>query len=214
MTPIRILLADDHNMVRAGICRLLQESADFDVVAEVADGAEAIRLAGELKPDIAILDISMPGTTGLQVLEHFSRQTDKTKAIMLTMHDTEEHIISAMRLGASGYVLKSAAPQEMELAIRAIVKGGTWLPPSMSRPIVDAYLERVQSSDQRDGLTLRQQQVLKMVAEGLRTKEIAFELSVSVKTIETYRAQIMNRLGIGDVAGLVRYAIRRGLSKL
>lgn len=214
MKPIHILIADDHNLVRAGILRLLGEIADFVVVADTGDGAEAIRLAEEKNPDVALLDIAMPGTTGLQALEHLHRTRPQIKIIVLTMYDTEEHVISAMRLGAAGFMLKNAAPQEMELAIRAVTADGTWLPAAISRPVVDAYLERVQISDQRDGLTPRQMEVLKMIAEGMRTKEIAFTLGVSVKTIETYRSQIMNRLGIGDVASLVRYAIRRGISAL
>lgn len=214
MNPIHILIADDHNLVRAGILRLLGEISDFVVVADTGDGDEAIRLAEEKNPDVALLDIAMPGTTGLQALEHLHRTRPQIKIIVLTMYDTEEHVISAMRLGAAGFMLKNAAPQEMELAIRAVTAGGTWLPAAISRPVVDAYLERVQISDQRDGLTPRQMEVLKMIAEGMRTKEIAFTLGVSVKTIETYRSQIMNRLGIGDVASLVRYAIRRGISAL
>ena len=214
MKPIRILVADDHNLIRAGILRLLSEVSDFEVVAHTADGAQAVALADRLTPDVALLDIAMPGTTGLQAMEQILAAHPATRVLILTMYDTEEHVISAMRLGAAGYVLKNAAPQEMELAIRAVIAGGTWLPAAISRPVVEAYLERVQLSDTRDGLTPRQREVLKMIAEGLRTKEIAFSLGVSIKTIETYRAQIMNRLGIGDVPGLVRYAIRRGLSQL
>ncbi|HMV21322.1 MAG TPA: response regulator transcription factor [Rhodocyclaceae bacterium] len=214
MKPIRILVADDHNLIRAGILRLLSEVSDFEVVADTADGAQAVALADRLTPDVALLDIAMPGTTGLQAMEQILAAHPATRVLILTMYDTEEHVISAMRLGAAGYVLKNAAPQEMELAIRAVIAGGTWLPAAISRPVVEAYLERVQISDTRDGLTPRQREVLKMIAEGLRTKEIAFSLGVSIKTIETYRAQIMNRLGIGDVPGLVRYAIRRGLSQL
>lgn len=214
MKPIRILVADDHNLIRAGILRLLSEVSDFEVVADTADGAQAVALADRLTPDVALLDIAMPGITGLQALEKIVSTNPAIRVIILTMYDTEEHVISAMRLGAAGYVLKNAAPQEMELAIRAVIAGGTWLPAAISRPVVEAYLERVQISDTRDGLTPRQREVLKMIAEGLRTKEIAFSLGVSIKTIETYRAQIMNRLGIGDVPGLVRYAIRRGLSQL
>lgn len=214
MKPIRILVADDHNLIRAGILRLLSEVSDFEVVADTADGAQAVALADRLTPDVALLDIAMPGTTGLQAMEQILAAHPATRVLILTMYDTEEHVISAMRLGAAGYVLKNAAPQEMELAIRAVIAGGTWLPAAISRPVVEAYLERVQISDTRDGLTPRQREVLKMIAEGLRTKEIAFSLGVSIKNIETYRAQIMNRLGIGDVPGLVRYAIRRGLSQL
>ncbi|HNL22314.1 MAG TPA: response regulator transcription factor, partial [Rhodocyclaceae bacterium] len=182
MKPIRILVADDHNLIRAGILRLLSEVSDFEVVADTADGAQAVALADRLTPDVALLDIAMPGTTGLQAMEQILAAHPATRVLILTMYDTEEHVISAMRLGAAGYVLKNAAPQEMELAIRAVIAGGTWLPAAISRPVVEAYLERVQISDTRDGLTPRQREVLKMIAEGLRTKEIAFSLGVSIKT--------------------------------
>lgn len=214
MKPTRILLADDHNLVRAGIKALLETVDGFEVVAEVGDGAEACRLVGELQPDVAILDITMPGKTGLQTLEHISGVHRGVRVIMLSMHDTEEHVIAAMRLGAVGYVLKSAAPHELELAVRTVMSGTNWLSASISRQVVEAYLLRVRTSDHRDGLTARQMEVLKLIADGQRTKEIAYAMGVSIKTIETYRAQIMNRLGIQDIAGLVRYAIRQGISEL
>ena len=214
MPAIRILIADDHNLVRAGIKALLETVEGFQVVADVDDGTQACQLAAELQPDVAILDIAMPGKTGMQTLEHIKAAHPGIRIIMLSMHDTEEHVIAAMRLGAVGYVLKSAAPQELEMAVRTVMSGSNWLSASISRQVVDAYLARVRTSDHRDGLTARQMEVLKLIADGQRTKEIAFTLGVSIKTIETYRAQIMNRLGIQDVAGLVRYAIRQGISAL
>jgi len=214
MPAIRILIADDHNLVRAGIKGLLEAVEGFQVVADVDDGTQACQLAAELQPDVAILDIAMPGKTGMQTLEHIKAAHPGIRIIMLSMHDTEEHVIAAMRLGAVGYVLKSAAPQELEMAVRTVMSGSNWLSASISRQVVDAYLARVRTSDHRDGLTARQMEVLKLIADGQRTKEIAFTLGVSIKTIETYRAQIMNRLGIQDVAGLVRYAIRQGISAL
>lgn len=214
MTTIRILLADDHNLVRAGIKALLERVADFQVVADVADGIQALASARELLPDVAILDIAMPGQTGLQALDKIHQDHPEVRVIMLSMHYTEEHVIAAMRLGAVGYVLKNAAPQELELAVRTVMNGSSWLSASISRQVVDAYLARVRTSDHRDGLTARQMEVLKLIADGQRTKEIAFTLGVSIKTIETYRTQIMNKLGIQDVAGLVRYAIRQGISEL
>lgn len=214
MTTIRILLADDHNLVRAGIKALLERVADFQVVADVADGIQALASARELLPDVAILDIAMPGQTGLQALDKIHQDHPAVRVIMLSMHYTEEHVIAAMRLGAVGYVLKNAAPQELELAVRTVMNGSSWLSASISRQVVDAYLARVRTSDHRDGLTARQMEVLKLIADGQRTKEIAFTLGVSIKTIETYRTQIMNKLGIQDVAGLVRYAIRQGISEL
>lgn len=214
MTQIRILLADDHHLVRAGIKALLQEEADFEVVGDTHDGEEAVRLAGQLGPDVVVLDIAMPGLTGMQALERIRELRPASRVIMLSMYDSEEHVMSAMRLGAAGYVLKNAAPQELALAIRAAVAGGTWLSAAVSRQVVDAYLTHVRIADRPDGLTARQVEVLKMVAEGHRSKEIAAALGVSIKTVETFRAQIMNKLGIQDIAGLVRYAIRNGISKL
>ena len=214
MTPIRILLADDHNLVRAGIKALLEAVADFQIVADVSDGDQALQATRDLLPDVALLDIAMPGQTGLQALEKIRLVHPGVRAIMLSMHNTEEHVIAAMRLGAVGYVLKNAAPQELELAIRTVMSGSNWLSASISRQVVDAYLARVRTTDHRDGLTARQMEVLKLIAEGQRTKEIAYTLGVSIKTVETYRTQIMNKLGIQDIAGLVRYAIRQGISEL
>lgn len=214
MTPIRILLADDHNLVRAGIKALLEAVPDFQIVADVSDGDQALQAARDLLPDVALLDIAMPGQTGLQALEKIRLAHPGVRAIMLSMHNTEEHVIAAMRLGAVGYVLKNAAPQELELAVRTVMSGSNWLSSSISRQVVDAYLARVRTTDHRDGLTARQMDVLKLIAEGQRTKEIAHTLGVSIKTVETYRTQIMNKLGIQDIAGLVRYAIREGISEL
>jgi DNA-binding NarL/FixJ family response regulator len=214
MKPIRILLADDHHVVRAGLKALLQEEADFEVVGDTHDGDTAVRMAGELNPDVVVMDIAMPGFNGLQALEGIRAAQPASRVIMLSMHDSEEHVMSALRLGAAGYVLKNAAPQELALAIRAAVDGGTWLPAAVSRQMVDAYLTHVRTAERPDGLTARQLEVLKLVAEGRRSKEIAFALQVSVKTVETFRAQIMNKLGIQDIPGLVRYAIRNGISEL
>lgn len=214
MKTIRILLADDHHLVRAGIKALLQEVSDFEVVGDSHDGDAITRLAAELNPDVVIMDIAMPGCNGLAALERIRAVQVGIRVIMLSMHDSEEHVISALRLGASGYVLKNAAPQELELAVRAVMDGGTWLSAAVSRQVVDAYLTQVRPTERPDGLTARQLEVLKMIADGRRTKEIAFALAVSVKTVETFRAQIMSKLGIQDIAGLVRYAIRNGISEL
>lgn len=214
MKLIRLLLADDHHVVRAGLSLLLQDIADFEVVGQAADGIEAARMVAELKPDVAILDIAMPGASGLEALKNIRSVQPDCRVILLSMHDDEEHVASAMRLGAAGYVLKKSTPQELELAIRAVMDGGTWLSAAVSRQMVDAYLTHVRPAARPDGLTARQLEVLKLIAEGKRTKEIAFALDVSVKTIETFRAQIMSKLAIQEVAGLVRYAIRNGISEL
>ena len=214
MKPVRIVLADDHHLVRAGILALLAAYPDLEIVGETGNGEEALRLVGELQPDMAILDIAMPGITGLQVLSQIRERSYQTWVIVLSMHATEEHVNSAMRLGANGYVLKNAAPRELYLAIQTVLTGGTWLPASISRQMVDAYLERAAIPGKHGELTPRQEKVLKMIVEGYRTKEIAFDLEISIKTVETYRAQIMEKLGVQDIPGLVRYAIRNGISEL
>lgn len=214
MNSIRLIVADDHHLIRASLSLLLREIPDFAVVGEAADGIQAARLVDELQPDVAILDIAMPGGGGLDALEKIRAKHPDCRVIMLSMHDDEEHVASAMRLGASGYVLKKSTPQELELAIRAVMDGGTWLSASVSRQVVDAYLANLRPAERPDGLTVRQMEVLKLLAEGMRTKEIAFALEVSVKTVETFRAQIMYKLAIQDIAGLVRYAIRNGISTL
>jgi len=214
MNAIRILLADDHRLIRAGIRALLDTVAYFQVAGEARDGAEALRLVAELKPDLVIMDVAMPDLSGLQALETMRIAGSEVKVVMLSMHASEEHIIRALGLGASGYVVKDAAPGELEAAIRAALRDEIWLPSAMPRAAIDDYAERVGKRRTGDVLTPRQKQVLKLIAEGAGTREIATNLGLSVKTIETYRAQIMVRLDIQDIPGLVRYAIRHGISRL
>ncbi|MFZ2973049.1 MAG: response regulator transcription factor [Ferribacterium limneticum] len=209
--PIRILLADDHHLVRAGIASLLNGHPEFEIVGSTGSGEEAIQLIAETKPDVALLDIAMPGVTGFQILARIREQGSPTKVIMLSMHADQEHINSAMSLGADGYVIKTSAPEELLLAIRKVLLGGMWLPPSISRQMLDLYLDQVRKSHE---LTARQSTVLKMTVDGMRTKEIAFALDISVKTVETYRTQMMHKLGLQDIPSLVRYAIRNGLAEL
>jgi DNA-binding NarL/FixJ family response regulator len=211
---IRILLVDDHALVRTGIALLLQAESDFSVVGETGDGGKAVELAQELKPDVALVDLAMPGTTGVQVLSALRTHCPEVKVIMLSMYSTEEHVVHAMRAGASGYVPKSAAPQELVSAVRTVCGGGTWLPTQISRQVLDNYLRRIHAEDPPNLLTARQREILRMIAEGSSTKQIAALLGVSVKTIESHRAQIMGKLDIRDAAGLVRYAIRNGIAEL
>lgn len=211
MTPLRIIVADDHPLYRAGVISLLSRQPEFEIIGEAGDGDEAIRLITEQRPDVAIVDISMPGVTGLQVINQLGEAIGDTKIVILSMHATTEHVNAAIGLGAHGYVVKTAPPGELELAIRTVVSGGLWLPASVSREIIDAYREQLRKTE---SLTARQSTVLKLTAEGRRTKEIAFELGISVKTVETYRTQIMSKLGLNDIPGLVRYAIRNGISGL
>jgi DNA-binding NarL/FixJ family response regulator len=210
---LRIVLADDHGLVRAGFRALLAGCSDVDVVGEAADGHEALRLIEELDPDVALVDISMPGLNGLETTARASKEYPRTRILVLSMHADEEYVRQALTIGAAGYLLKNADRIELELAVRAVARGDSWLSPAVSKPVVAAYARR---GDDRKGpfdvLTPRQRETLQLIAEGHSTKDIAHRLSLSIKTVETHRAQLMDRLGIHDVQGLVRYAIRVGLA--
>lgn len=211
---VRVLIVDDHKLVRAGLQMLLQHEPEIEVVGEAETGDHAIALCGVLKPDVALVDLAMPGMTGWQVLEELKAQAPQVKVIILSVHSTEEHVVRALRAGAKGYVLKEAAPQELISAVRTVDQGGTWLPSQLSRQVLDAYLRRIQATDPPNLLTTRQREILRLIADGASTKQIAADLDVSVKTVESHRAQIMAKLDIHDTAGLVRYAIRHGISEL
>ncbi len=215
MPTIRVIIADDHRLVRAGLRMLLAEMPGIVVLAEAADGNEALAACDTQAPDLILLDIAMPNLGGLEALEELRKRHPDTRVLMLSMLASEEHVLQALRLGASGYLLKDAAPAELLLAIEAVMRGETWLSSAISRPVVDGYMARVSGSSPKKAadaaLTPRQQEVLRLLAEGRSTKEIAFQLELSIKTIETHRAQIMERLGVHDLAGLVRYAVRHGI---
>jgi DNA-binding NarL/FixJ family response regulator len=213
MTPLRILLADDHALVRAGMRALLNEVSGMEVVAETGDGLEALRLIGETKPDLALIDISMPGLNGLEVAARAGKEYPATRIVMLSMHVDEEFVRRALVSGAVGYLLKNAGRDELEMALRAVARGDIWLSPGISRRIAEAYArgEKPPAEGVFEVLTPRQREVLQLVAEGLSTKEIARRLDLGVKTVETHRTELMQRLGIHGVAGLVRYAIRAGI---
>jgi DNA-binding NarL/FixJ family response regulator len=208
VSAIRVLLADDHTLVRAGIRSLLQGLAGYEVVAEVGDGATALESARATKPDIVLMDISMKGMSGLEATARLKQEMPDVRVLILSMHASEEYVLQALQAGASGYLLKDAATLELELALAALARGEIYLSPPVSRQVVDSYVQRVAAEP---ALTPRQQEILRLVAGGHSTKEIAFRLALSVKTVETHRSQLMDRLGIHDVAGLVRYAIRTGL---
>lgn len=214
MSIIRIILAEDHQLVRAGIKALLNGLTDIEVVGEAGDGVEAIRLAAALAPDVILMDVAMPAMSGLQALEIIHNSQPEVKVIMLSMYTNEEHVIRPFEMGASGYVLKNSAPEELEQAIHAVMKGERWFPHEFSQQVVNDYLLRVHNDERHLVLSSRQKEVLKLIAEGLGTKEIAFALSLSVKTIETYRAQLMRKFNVHDVASLVRYAIFYGIADL
>lgn len=210
----RVLIADDHHLVRAGIAALLKDLPAVEVVGEAADGRQAVKLAAELRPHILFLDVAMPGMSGLDALAVINEAQPEVRVVILSMHDSEEHVLRALKLGAVGFMLKDAAPEELAQAIKAVNEGNTWLSAAVSKTVIASYLERSGSSEPQSVLTVRQGQVLKMIAEGYSTKEVGFLLNLSVKTIETYRAQIMDKLDIRDLPGLVRYAIRQGIIEL
>jgi DNA-binding NarL/FixJ family response regulator len=212
MKPVRVLLADDHALVRAGLRELLQKLPDVEVVAEAGDGREALALVKSALPNFVLLDITMKGLTGLEAAERIVKDFPGVKIIILSMHANEEYVLRALRAGVNGYIIKDAAIVELELAIKAVAAGETYLSPSISRSAIDNYLNRTGGkASSLEQLTPRQREILQLIAEGQSTKEIAFTLKLSVKTIETHRAQLMERLEIYDVAGLVRYALRVGL---
>ena len=206
---MRILLADDHTLVRAGIRALVQSFADVEVVAEAADAMEAVVLAKAHQPDVVLMDITMKDTSGLRAAAQLRDDLPKTRVIILSMHATEDFVSQALRAGAAGYLLKDAATNELEVALQAVMRGETYLSPRISKAVVERYLRA--GAQPLDALTPRQREILKLIAEGQSTKEIAYTLGVSIKTVETHRAQLMDRLEIRDIAGLVRFAIKVGL---
>lgn len=206
--PHRVLLADDHVIFRQGLRGLL-ERAGFDVVAEAGDGREAVRLTHELSPDVVILDLAMPLLDGSGAAEEIGRTSAGTRTILLTMHAEEPYIVKALQAGIRGYVLKTQTANELVGAIREVVRGGIYLSPDVSLAIAHAY--QAKNEALVNNLTVRERQVLQLVAEGKTTKELAQQLGISAKTADSHRTRIMTKLGIHDTAGLVRYAIRQGM---
>jgi len=206
---LRILIVDDHALVRSGLAGLLERLQDFEVVGEASDGHQALQLARELHPDIVLMDVSMPGFNGLDAAERIHTEAPTSRVVILSMHCTEEFVAQALKSGALGYLLKDAAPSELETALRTVAQGQVYLSPSISRQVVESFLHGGPAG--LDLLTHRQREVLQLLAEGRSTRDSAALLNLSTKTIETHRAQLMERLDIHDVAGLVRYAIKHGL---
>jgi DNA-binding NarL/FixJ family response regulator len=204
---MRVLLADDHQLVRGGLRSLLESVPGVEVVAEVGDGVEAVRLVQELLPDVALLDISMPRLGGLAALHQIRALKLPTRVMLLSMYDSDEYVAEAMRGGAVGYMLKDAAVAELEPALQVVMRGDVYLSPAISAKLAQAF----RGGNASPRLTPRQTDILRLVAQGLSSKEIARQFELSLKTVDTHRAQIMERLDIHDLAGLVRYAIRIGL---
>jgi DNA-binding NarL/FixJ family response regulator len=209
MSSIRVVLADDHTLFRAGIRSLLNELESIQVVGEASNGHAALQLIEAHHPDIALLDIGMPELSGLEVAARLAAAATPVRVIILSMHANEEYVLRALQAGAAGYMLKDADSSELSLAIKAAMRGEIYLSPAISRQIVAGYVQRTGAGDDPLGrLSARQRETLRLIAEGRSTQEIAAQLQLSVKTVEKHRAQLMERLEIYDIAGLVRYAIR------
>ena len=212
MNATRVLLADDHALVRAGIRSLLEKMPGLQVVGEASNGRDTLALVRSALPNLVLLDIAMPELNGLDTLAQIVKNFPGVKVVILSAHANEEYVIRALRSGASGYMLKDAATAELQLAIGFVTQDKTYLSPSLSQTVIDAYLHRVGGElSPLEQPTARQREILQLIAEGKNTKEIASTLEISVKTVEAHRLQLMARLDIHDVPGLVRYAIREGL---
>lgn len=219
MAPIRLVIADDHLLVRAGVRMLLENLPDFQIIAEAESGPGALRAIEQYLPDIVLLDIALPGLTGLDVTQQVKEKFPGVRVLLLSMHNSEEYVLRAMRLGADGYLLKDTSPVELEIALRAVAKGESYLSPAISRHVIDGYLQRTitpvnsEASETADGkhLSPRQAEILKLIAGGCTTKEIAQKLGITIKTVDAHRTSLMKELDIHEIAGLVRYAIRVGL---
>jgi DNA-binding NarL/FixJ family response regulator len=212
MNMTRVLLADDHALVRAGIRSLLEKMPGVEVVAEASTGREALEMVKAKLPNLVLMDIAMAELGGLEALPRITKDFPDVKVVILSAHANEEYVIRALRSGAAGYMLKDAATAELELALRSVTEDKTYLSPSISRTVIASYLERVGGQlSPLEQLTPRQRETLQLIAEGKNTKEIASKLEISVKTVESHRLQLMERLNIHDIPGLVRYAIRCGL---
>jgi len=214
MAKIRVLLAEDHTIVRKGLRSLLEGKAEIDVVGEAQDGREALRRTEQLHPDVVLIDIAMPGLNGIEATRQIKQRFADVKVLVLTMHDDQEYVRQVLQAGASGYVVKQAAPTDLLLAIQAVHRGDSYLSPSISKQVIQEYVQSsgvANGHDSYNDLTTRQREVLQLIAEGHTTREIAEMLTVSVKTVETHRANLMTKLDIHSTAGLTQYAMRKGI---
>ena len=213
---IRVLLADDHTIVREGVRLCLEAFGDISVVAEAEDGQEAVQLAVQLRPDVAVVDLTMPRLNGVEAIRQIRRDVPDTEVVVLSVHDSEAYVVQALRAGAAGYVLKRNAATELAAAIRAAHDGQAYLHPSVARRVIDDYLSRIRASENsvsepHERLTPREREVLQLAAEGHTTRAIAGLLCLSTKTVEHHRASLMTKLGLRGQTELVKYAIRAGL---
>jgi DNA-binding NarL/FixJ family response regulator len=217
MDEIRVLLAEDHTIVRKGLRSLLDSENGIRVIGEAADGREAINQVGQLRPDVVVMDIGMPGLNGLESTRQIKKHYPDVQVLILTVHTSDEYVFQILRAGASGYVVKQAAPKELISAIRAVRRGEAFLSPSISRKVVDELVKNGAATTEWDSyekLTPREREVLQLIAEGHPTREIAEQLHISVKTAETHRAHLMEKLDMRSTAELTRYAISKGVITL
>ena len=215
MSQLRVVIVEDHALVRAGMRALLQKIEGVEVVSDVGDGWEAVKSVQTDAPDLVLMDIAMPGLNGLDATLRIVKESPATRVILLSMHANEEYFQQALEVGASGYLLKGAELAELELALRTVARGETYLTPAVAKYAIKAYREKSEGpSGPLMRLSMRQREILQLIAEGQTTKDIAQRLNLSVKTVETHRSQLMERLDIHDVPGLVRFAMRVGLIQL
>jgi two-component system response regulator NreC len=217
MPKARILLVEDHIVVRQGLKALLSGEADIEVVGEADNGREALQRVSDLQPDLVLMDISMPGLNGIEATRQICQNHPGVEVVILSMHSNEEYVFQVLRAGASGYVLKQSDSSEVLTAIRAALAGGSFLSPPISRAVIDDYIHRAEArgrSDTLDLLTPREREVLQLLAEGLSNQEIADQLSISVKTVETHRGNMMKKLSVESKTELVKYALRKGWASL
>ncbi len=214
MAKTKVLIADDHAIVREGVRMILAKEPDIEVVGEAEDGRQALDLVEQRRPNVVVMDISMPGMGGIEATKKVKEQHPGVNVLALTMHEDETYVFQLLRAGASGYVLKRAAAQDLVQAVRAAAKGEAFLYPSVARKVVEDYLKRVEAGEEReryDGLTEREREILTLIAQGLSNQQIAEKLYISIKTVQTHRAHVLEKLGLHDRTELVRYAIRKGL---
>ncbi len=214
MARTKVLIADDHAIVREGVRMILAKEPDIEVVGEAEDGRQALDLVEQRRPNVVIMDLSMPGMGGIEATKKVKEQHPGVNVLALTMHEDETYVFQLLRAGASGYVLKRAAARDLVQAVRAAAKGDAFLYPSVARKVVEDYLKRVEAGEEReryDGLTEREREILTLIAQGLGNQQIAQKLYISIKTVQTHRAHVLEKLGLHDRTELVRYAIRKGL---
>jgi two-component system response regulator NreC len=214
MNKIRVLLVEDHTIVRKGLRSLLDGEAGIEVIGEAEDGREAVEKVGQLLPDVVLMDITMPSLNGLEATRQIKKRFPEVKVVILTVHANEEYIFQILRAGASGYLVKQAAPTELLSAIQAAYRGESFLSPSISRKVIAEYIQQAEATAEKDSydqLTDREREVLQLIAEGHPNREIADLLHISVKTVETHRANLMDKLDVHSTAELTQYAIRKGV---